>query len=1186
MAAGSRAADFLSQSLAIKHWTSVQGLAQDAVLAMLQSHDGYLWLGTEAGLSRFDGVRFLTYDQRNTPALASDLILSLAEDRNGTIWIGTSGGGLHQMRQGSILHCTGPLAHVGHTIYSLAVDADNAIWIGTERGLSVVRGTQVRHFTEQEGVPEMATYSVAPDDHQGVWFATYGRGLGYWGNEKASLWTKRNGLADDRVVLVARPDQETVLVSCYGGQLMRFAEGRFEKYGALAGANKNHGIWAISKAPGNTLAVGSFGAGLGMVEGKSMRFLPSSAGVTAAIVWSLMKDREDNLWAGTSEGLFQLRSLPVQSFTQKDGLPSNNIWAVWQDPSNKLLIGTDAGWVRFDPQQRKAAGQNSALTAQHVTTIAEDQRHSLWLGTADQGLWRLPKNAVVPTRVEGPWGVKHIHALAVIRKNNAESEEELWIGTFEGGLFSCRPSTNAALFCHAVKEVSSRNVMSILSGREGAVWVGTRDGLDEWKQGKWRHFSANDGLKSSNIASLFEDEEGTLWIGTEKGGLGRYRNGQVTWLSTADGLLDDSIYSILEDKHGRLWMGSTRGIFWIKKSEASDHKQQPINSIAYGLSDGLLSTECTEDTPHAAARASDGSFWFGTVKGLARIDVDSVPDSKTPPPVLIEQLKLDGAPATTQAGRVSVSPDTRHIEASYTGLSFTGPENQMFRYKLEGFDNGWIDAGPLRVASYTNLPAGHYALVVQARSTNSGWNTQGARLLFEVRPHFWATTWFFSIIAIAIVSSIIVFYRLRVRLIRHEFSLVLAERMRGVRARERINAEHTAELARMNVSLRDNLVRLASGTDLQTIMEQILSTAVEQLQAESSCIFIYDEPNGTIERAFTAGSAVPFEDTQREAYFTGCPRVVKVERLPIWHFFQKEKEIVLLDIDNEQQAALLWPEAIAWHKEKGQPMALGVPLFLGTRMLGFMGINFSIRFSASEFSSERKNLANSLGALASMAIESHRLSLRARDAAAGEQRARLSEEMHDGIQQLFTAISFQLGSVLNMAGRAKSAAELMPQIERTAEIAEHGLREARRSIDALKNAATLSEAELIQSLEKLCRSSDSSQTTCILKIFSPLNLPTSPRLNELYRIAQEAVNNACRYAKASAIEIQLERRGNSLQFSILDNGQGFDVNHVNGQGNGLRNLRQRAKRVKGEIAISSTPGATQILVTIPNVTLL
>lgn len=264
----------------------------------MQDREGYLWLGTEAGLARFDGVRFQVFDQRNTPALASDLILSLAEDRSGTLWIGTSGGGLHRMRGGRVEHCTGTLADIGHTIYALAAAPDGTLWAGTERGLSHIHENEVRAFKESDGVPEAPTYSITLQDRT-VWFGTYGRGLGRWKDNRITLWTTRNGLPDDRVVSVNQPEKDLLLVSCYGGQLVQMTTTGFRAYRAAAKSRANRGIWAVSKMPGGGVAVGSFGAGLGVIDGNSLRFLAPDVGVPAATVWSLFRDRDDNLWAGS-----------------------------------------------------------------------------------------------------------------------------------------------------------------------------------------------------------------------------------------------------------------------------------------------------------------------------------------------------------------------------------------------------------------------------------------------------------------------------------------------------------------------------------------------------------------------------------------------------------------------------------------------------------------------------------------------------------------------------------------------------------------------------------------------------------------------------------------------------------------------------------------------------------------------
>jgi signal transduction histidine kinase len=307
--------------------------------------------------------------------------------------------------------------------------------------------------------------------------------------------------------------------------------------------------------------------------------------------------------------------------------------------------------------------------------------------------------------------------------------------------------------------------------------------LSEFKAGKFTNYTSKDGLSSEVITSLHEDSAHNIWIGTNDGGLNRLQNGRITSYTTRNGLLDNVIYRILEDAQHNLWFSSPRGISKVGLSELNDFadgKLQYLNPTTYGTSDGMLTRECSGGGYPAGWRGSDGKLWFSTIKGIAMIDPGNTQVNREVPPVAIEQIRIDDQPLTAN-GNVQFSPATTRLEFYYTALSFVAPDKVKFKYKLEGFDPDWIDAGTKRTASYTNLRPGTYTFRVIAANNDGVWNQEGAAFQFYLQPHFYQTYWFYALLILLLAFLVWQAYQLRVRRMKAQFDAVLVERTRIAR---------------------------------------------------------------------------------------------------------------------------------------------------------------------------------------------------------------------------------------------------------------------------------------------------------------------------------------------------------------------------------------------------------------------
>ncbi len=324
----------------------------------------------------------------------------------------------------------------------------------------------------------------------------------------------------------------------------------------------------------------------------------------------------------------------------------------------------------------------------------------------------------------------------------------LWLGTkaglvrFDGVRFAVFDKLNT-------KEILSNDILDLYEDRDGNLWVGTTGGgLNRLRDGKFTSYTTRDGLSQDFVRSIYEDGDGSLWIANYGGGVNRFKDGRFTAYTTNVGLFDNTIYQVLDDDQGNLWMSCNRGIFFVSKQQLNDFAENRIasvTSVPFGKSDGMRSSECNGGNQPAGIKARDGNLWFPTIEGVAVVDPRRMLINTQPPPVLIDKTMVDDHVLVDGLTEATLPPGKGQLEFHYTALSFLAPEKVMFKYKLEGFDQDWTDAGARRVAYYTNLPPGSYRFRVIACNNDGKWNEEGAIFAFTLAPHFYETGFFYAL---------------------------------------------------------------------------------------------------------------------------------------------------------------------------------------------------------------------------------------------------------------------------------------------------------------------------------------------------------------------------------------------------------------------------------------------------------
>ncbi|MFQ5571919.1 MAG: two-component regulator propeller domain-containing protein [Rhodothermales bacterium] len=744
-------------------WTTDEGLPQNSVNAIVQTRDGYLWLGTYEGLVRFDGVRFTVFDKLNTDAFLDNVVYALHESRDGSLWIGTQAGGLMRYKDGGFQTYTTDDGLSRNFVTSIGEDHDGTLWVGTnDGGVNRFRDGVFTVFTTDDGLSSNAVVSLHVDRRGTLWFGTNGNGLNRYKDGVFTTYTIAEGLSSDVVWAIHEDREGSLWIGTRGGGLNRLKDGVFTTYTTDDGLSHNH-INTLYEDRRGTLWIGTDGGGLTrLCEGRFDTFATRD-GLSGDVIWAVLEDREGSLWVGTlGGGLNRFKNSKFTVFASGEGLSHNAIRAIYEDRSHDLWIGTMGGGLnRIHDDTITAYTTADGLSSNSIWALGEDREGGLWIGTRRAGLNRFKDGVFTTYTTADGLGNDFVRTVKETRDGS------LWIGTNGGGLNRLQ---DGALSLYTTEDGLPSNTIWILhEDRNGVLWIGTRGGgLSRYQDGVFTTYTVADGLADNFVTTIYEDADGVFWLGSYGKGLTRYKDGVFTVFTTRDGLFDDVVHQILEDNRGYLWMSSNRGIFSISKRDLTSFAEGSlvaVSSTAYGKADGLRSVEGNSAAP-AGRKTRDGTLWFATMNGAVAINPDSTRLNPIAPPVIIENMVAGDEVVDLREEQIVVPPGNDKIEIDYAGLSYLAPEKVFFKYKLEGYDKRWEEAGTRRTAYYTNLSPGAYTFRVIASNNDGLWNETGASVAFYLEPYVYQRTWFYLLLGLGLVGLGVAGYRFRVQHLR------------------------------------------------------------------------------------------------------------------------------------------------------------------------------------------------------------------------------------------------------------------------------------------------------------------------------------------------------------------------------------------------------------------------------------
>jgi ligand-binding sensor domain-containing protein/two-component sensor histidine kinase len=751
-------------------WTQADGLPQDTIRAIAQTDDGYLWLGTDEGLARFDGYDFVPLTRDNAE-LPSNSIIALSPGHDGGLWIGTPNG-LALYQHGHTKTFTTKDGLPDNLITYLRGDHAGTLWI--------VAGGRLCHFQDgkfttvpsEQLAPISAVRVIYEDRQNDLWIAGE-RGLV---NKTKTGFAVVLGSEQMRVTFVTTILEDhngDLWLAGSNGLMVRRSDGSVRLFDTRDGLSNNV-VRALWEDRGGSLWAGT---DVGFSRLRDGRFYSPFQEKSQEGDWvrSLFEDREGNLWVGMNSGLNRFRDDPFVTFGRPEGLPSDAPLTVLQDRRGQMWVGYhDAGLVKLLPGGFRAYTSRDGLAGDEVFRVREARNGDLLIATRN-GFSRMHEGRFITFRDP----LAHLAAydaletsqgrlLVANRSGVYEVTDQRWRNIVPGGL------------------VVNTFPIVLTERLDGSVWAGTY-GVGLWQipqdGATPRLWTMAEGLGSNQIHSLFQDGDGTLWIGTFGGGLNALRDGKFLKYTVHDGLLSDNISHVEDDGKGNLWLSTTKGICRIAKQQLREFSEGRIKSLTpenYSVEDGLRSAQSAPGYPTGGGgtRARDGRLWFCTSRGLATVDPAALPRRVPPPRLDMVEVNVDGQ--TVDLSRFQkLDPGVRHIQFRYVGVHLSAPEQIRYAYKLEGLHDEWVSAANRRTANYNTLKHGNYRFVLRANLPGDIFSERA--FSFEVMPHFYERAWFLWLCGAVFLATAYLGYQVWLAQVHGRYALILNERMRLAR---------------------------------------------------------------------------------------------------------------------------------------------------------------------------------------------------------------------------------------------------------------------------------------------------------------------------------------------------------------------------------------------------------------------
>jgi len=757
-------------------WRTREGFFDGSPIVLAQTTDGYLWLGTNIGLVRLDGVRFIPWNAPSGQRLSDPRVFSLVGAHDGSLWIGT-GYGIDHWSKGQLIH----YPQISGRIESVVEDAAGTVWLVRTQAtdgkgpLCSIKDDQIECYGADKGIPFLSAIQLQKGSPGDLWVAGYYE-LCRWTRESSATYFgqgRRRPETFASVRAIATSNDGSVWAAIDQSspvfQLQHFENGKWSKRDFPTIKVNNGDTTTLFVDRDNMLWVGTAHHGIWRIRGNEIDHFGNIDGLSSDAVGRFYQDAEGTLWVLTSDGIDNFRDLRVTSFSTREGLSAAGAGAVVAARDGTVWVGNFEALDALRNQTVSSILTGHGLPGKYVTTLLEDHAGRLWVGV-DNGLWVYDNHRFRDIRPSDRSALGVVFAIA------EDVHHSIWV--------RAGPHLDRIDDFSVKSEITSPQISTayaLAANPRGGVLLGLVNGdLVEYEDGRTQTFGAGPD-NARQIRDLLVESDGSVW-GTTLDSLFRWKNGVRRNLTTRNGLPCDGIFALVKDNQDSLWLYTRCGLISIERPQLNDWWDHPDKMVKFELFDTLdgVSPGLTSLKPQTA-RSPDGRLWFVNGRLLQMIDPGRPRLNGLPPPVHIDEIVADHK-SYVLGNSLRLPPLTHDIEIEYAALSFVSPQKVRFRYKLEGRDANWQDPGPRRQAFYTDLPPGKYRFRVIASNNDGVWNDIGTTLDFSVAPAWYQATWFQALCVLGAGFLVWAFYDFRMRQIARAMSARFDERL-GERTR-------------------------------------------------------------------------------------------------------------------------------------------------------------------------------------------------------------------------------------------------------------------------------------------------------------------------------------------------------------------------------------------------------------------
>ena len=816
-------------------WTLRDGGLPGYPRSIAQTRDGFLWLATDFGLQRFDGVRFTSWEPPPGSPLPGIAVRLLAT-QDGGLWIGTDQG-LARWNDG-VLSAYRELD--GEYVYALAEDRDGVVWAGTNGGRDNARLCSIRDETiycdDDEGALGRFVLALHEDEAGDLWVGA-ATGLWRWGEAAPTQYPVAGSLGAINALV---DDGRGAIVVAMARQLGRLVDGTVEPFLADSDLEEVKPT-ALLRDRHGALWIGTQGNGLLHVhDGRTDRFSRDD-GLSGDFVVDIFEDRERNVWVGTPGGLDRFRDVAVGKLSTRQGLDNDTVLSVLATSDGDVWMSTVSGLERWSDGAVQRYAIPGVGATESIGSLFKDGRGRMWVSSS-LGLFSFEPGATRPERADLP--TRHVQAFA------EDAGGTVWVSDSTSGLLALGGDDAEVV---PWSTFGGNHARALFADPSGGLWLGfVGGGVSRLENGRiQRTYTSADGLGAGDVNNIHDDRQGALWVATE-GGLSRIAGGRVDTLDVRNGLPCDAVKWSVEDLAGALWLQTNCGLVRVERDELDGWISDPastVDLVAYDASDGAVGYADLGSYGPKVTKAADGRLWFAGFDGVGIVDPRRLPSNPVPPPVHIEQVVADGVTHAPPA-LARLPARVRDVSIEYTALSLGAPEKVAFRYRLEGRDDDWVEAGNRRQAFYTDLPPGSYRFRVIAANDRGLWNEDGAAWAFSIAPAYYQTNAFRLAVVTSVILGLTLLYRLRLRRVTAQLHARLQERL--------------DERARVAQALHDTLFQgfVSSSMQLYAVADEIVDEG-----ARSKLTRVLRRMNRVIDegRESVSGLRVPVYDDLESA---------------------------------------------------------------------------------------------------------------------------------------------------------------------------------------------------------------------------------------------------------------------------------------------------------------------------------